>query len=242
MEEKIYVNYEDFGAVGDGEHDDMAAIVAAHAYANAHGLPVKTRRDATYYIGPGANPAYVETDVDWNTSRFTIDDRAVENNKVPVFMVRSTLAETTLPITRLTRDTKKLDVHPERDMLVTVYNDNVRHFIRLGPNQSAGEPALDTFVLKTDGTIYGNIDWDHEIVTRVVARPIDEKTLTLQGGYFTTIANREASTYNYYGRNIEIQRSRVTVDSVVHYVAGEISHGAPYRGFVSGVNCAYFTV
>ncbi|MBQ4622984.1 MAG: hypothetical protein IJB51_00405 [Clostridia bacterium] len=242
MEEKIYVNYEDFGAVGDGEHDDMAAIVAAHAYANAHGLPVKTRRDATYYIGPGANPAYVETDVDWNTSRFTIDDRAVENNKVPIFMVRSTLAETTLPITRLTRGTKKLDIHPERDMLVTVYNDNVRHFIRLGPNQSAGEPALDTFVLKTDGTIYGNIDWDHEIVTRVVARPIDEKTLMLKGGYFTTIANREASTYNYYGRNIEIQRSRVTVDSVVHYVAGEISHGAPYRGFVSGVNCAYFTV
>ena len=52
MEEKRYVNYEDFGAIGDGEHDDMAAIAAAHAYANANGMPVKTKEDATYYIGP----------------------------------------------------------------------------------------------------------------------------------------------------------------------------------------------
>ncbi|MBR4865342.1 MAG: hypothetical protein IKU11_01530, partial [Clostridia bacterium] len=145
MEEKRYVNYEDFGAVGDGEHDDMEAIAAAHAYANEHKLPVKTRFDATYYIGPKAVTAFIETDVDWNTSRFTIDDRAVENNKTPCFLVRSTLEETTLPITRLTRDTKKLDIRPGQDMLVTVYNDNIRHFIRLGPNQNDGEPARDTF-------------------------------------------------------------------------------------------------
>ncbi|MBR5868706.1 MAG: hypothetical protein IKZ21_04615, partial [Clostridia bacterium] len=105
MEEKRYVNYEDFGAIGDGEHDDMAAIAAAHAYANANGMPVKTKEDATYYIGPKAITAIVETDVDWNTSRFTIDDRAVENNKVPCFLVHSTLEETTLPITRLNRGT-----------------------------------------------------------------------------------------------------------------------------------------
>ena len=37
------VSYEAFGAVGDGVADDLAAVVEAHAFANAHGLPVKTR-------------------------------------------------------------------------------------------------------------------------------------------------------------------------------------------------------
>ena len=42
------VSYEAFGAVGDGKSDDLPAIVEAHAFANAHGLPVKSK--------PGAHP------------------------------------------------------------------------------------------------------------------------------------------------------------------------------------------
>ena len=239
---KQFVRYEDFGAVGDGEHDDLEAIIAAHGYANAHHLPVKTKADAHYYIGPAARTAYVETDVDWNTSRFTIDDRAVQDNTVPCFCVRSTLQAEQIRIDRLSQDAKRLDVRLQHDHLVTVFNDNVRHYIRLGLNVNAGEAAQDTFVLKKDGMIYGMLDWDHETVTRVEALPIDEEPLTLRGGVFTTIANREESKYNYYVRSIEIHRSRVTVEDVTHYVAGELSHGAPYRGFISAVSCAYFTV
>ena len=43
---KEFVTYEAFGAVGDGKTDDAAAIVSAHAYANEHNLPVRTK--ATY--------------------------------------------------------------------------------------------------------------------------------------------------------------------------------------------------
>ncbi|MBR4888020.1 MAG: hypothetical protein IKU17_02635 [Clostridia bacterium] len=239
---KKYVNYEDFGAVGDGETDDTAAIVAAHAYANEHKLPVKTKHDAHYYIGPKAMPAYIETDVDWNTTRFTIDDRAVEDNKTPCFIVRSTLPQETIHIEKLSRDQKQLDVHPTNDCVVTVYNDNVRHFRRLGLNQSDGYPARDTFVLRRDGSTYGPIDWNHDTITSVEARPIDDTVLTLKGGVFTTIANRDASTYDYYERNIEIQRSNTTIDGIIHHVAGEISHGAPYTGFISCVNLAFITI
>lgn len=240
--EKKYVCYEDFGAVGDGEHDDLDAIIAAHDYANAHHLPVKTKFDAHYYIGPAAKSAYIETDVDWNTSRFTIDDRAVEDNTVPCFYVRSTLKTEDIAIHSLAQDAKKLDVQLTHDHIVTVYNDHVAHFIRLGLNRDAGEAAQDTFVLKKDGTIYGMLDWDMDPITRVEAFPIDEEPLNLHGGVFTTIANREVSTYNYYARSVEIHRSRVTVDNVTHYVAGELSHGAPYRGFISAMHCAYLTV
>lgn len=37
---KVYVTYADFGAKLDGVTDDSAAIVAAHEYANANGIPV----------------------------------------------------------------------------------------------------------------------------------------------------------------------------------------------------------
>ena len=41
------VTYERFGAKGDGKTDDLSAIVAAHESANARGLPVKARSDAS---------------------------------------------------------------------------------------------------------------------------------------------------------------------------------------------------
>ena len=48
-----YITYEKYGAVGDGVHDDMPAIVAAHEAANEKGLPVKVKSGKCYYIGGG---------------------------------------------------------------------------------------------------------------------------------------------------------------------------------------------
>ncbi len=45
------VTYEAFGAVGDGVHDDLPAICRAHEHANAQGLPVKSKPEATYHLG-----------------------------------------------------------------------------------------------------------------------------------------------------------------------------------------------
>ena len=83
------VNYEAFGAIGDGVADDLPAIVAAHVFANAHGLPVKSKPDATYHLGRRALTAIITTDTDWSTSRFIIDDTDVENHRVSFFAVRS---------------------------------------------------------------------------------------------------------------------------------------------------------
>ncbi len=41
----------------------------------------------------------------------------------------------------------------------------------------------------------------------MTALPMDETTLNITGGRFTTIANKAESKYTYYSRNIEIRRS-----------------------------------
>ena len=54
-----YVTYEEYGAVGDGVHDDQAAIIAAHQAANELGLPVRATDGKTYYIGQGDKVTWI---------------------------------------------------------------------------------------------------------------------------------------------------------------------------------------
>ena len=238
------VSYEAFGAVGDGVADDLPAIVEAHAFANAQGLPVTSKPGATYHLGRRALTAVIATDTDWGTSRFVIDDTEVENHRASLFAVRSLLQPVTLSILRLTRDQRQLDVRPPVDCWVRVENNRKRVYIRRGLNQNNGTPQRDCFILRRDGSIEGAIDWDYETVTRVDANPIDERPLVLKGGVFTTIANlmKADKGYNYWSRNIAISRSNTTVEGVTHHVTGEMDVGHPYSGFISVSRCANVTL
>jgi hypothetical protein len=238
------VNYEAFGAVGDGVADDMPAIVEAHAFANTLGLAVKTKPDATYHLGRRALTAIIATDTDWGTSKFIVDDTEVENHRVSLFAVRSLLAPITVSIAKLTRDQRQLDVRPPADCWVRVENSGRRRYIRRGLNQNNGSAQRDCFILRRDGTIEGDIDWDYATVTKVEVRPIDERPLLLKGGVFTTTANRmnQEKGYNYWERNIVITRSNTTVDGLTHHVVGETDVGHPYHGFLAVSSCANVTL
>jgi len=238
------VNYEAFGAKGDGVTDDMQAICDAHEYANTHGLSVRTKPDATYHLGARPLTAVITTDTDWNTSRFTLDDTQVEDHKASLFEVRSVLQPIELQIDTLTRDQKKVDARPEQDCHVLVENDSKRLYIRRGLNQNNGTPQHDCFILRKDGTIDSPIDWNYDKVTRVEARPIEDTTLIIKGGIFTTFANqmKQEVGYNYWSRNIVISRSNTEVDGLTHYVVGETSVGHPYSGFISVRQCADITL
>ncbi len=238
------VTYEQFGAVGDGVHDDLPAICEAHAHANRHGLSVKTNPAATYHLGRKALTATIATDTDWNTSRFTIDDTDVENHRKTLFEVRSLLPPEPLQIDRLTRDQRQLDVRPEHDCHVVVWDNTKKRYIRRGANRNSGTAQRDCFILRRDGTIEGAIDWNYERVSRVQARPIDPQRLVLRGGVFTTIANRmeQEVGYNYWSRNIDIQRSNTEVEGLTHHIVGETSVGHPYSGFIRISDCADVTL
>ena len=238
------VDYESFGAKGDGVTEDMPAICAAHEYANERGLPVRARPDAAYHLGGRPLTAAVETDTDWNTARFTVDDTAAEDNKHALFAVRSRLGPEEVRIETLARDQRQVDARPRHDCHVRVENDARRLFIRRGLNQNEGVAQSDCFILRRDGAVEGPVDWDYERISRIEARPIDPERLTLRGGVFTTLANRmrQEEGYNYWARNIAVSRSNTLVEGLTHYVAGETEVGHPYSGFVNVQQCADITL
>ena len=239
------IRYSEFGARGDGKTDDIAAIAATHAFANQHGLPVKADEEATYYIGGKDLTAVIRTDTDFGTAAFIIDDTNVENRNAHVFLVSSGLQPFKPEgLSSLKRNQEKIDVSLPGPSLITVTNSNVRRYIRFGPNQNDGAPQTDIFIADKDGNVDMDapIIWDFDQITDITALPIDEKTLTITGGRFTTIANQAESRYTYYSRGIAIRRSNVLLDGLEHYVTGEGDHGAPYGGFINIRDCAYVTV
>lgn len=229
------VSYEDFGAKGDGKTDDIEAIIKAHDYANQHGLPVKAKDGATYYIGGLDRQVIIQTDTDFGSARFIIDDTNLENRMKHVFSVQSKLSAITPEgITSLKRGQAQVDAKFPQSCLVRVKDANTKRFIRRGLNQNSGSSQTDVFLVDENGKVdpKAPIIWDFEQITKIEAYPIDEQTLTISGGRFTTIANQGESKYHYHRRGLEINRSNVVVKDLEHRVTGEGDHGSPYYGFI----------
>lgn len=245
LRESGSVRYADFGAKGDGTTDDIDAIAAAHAFANQHGLRVRADVGAKYYIGGRERTAVVQTDTDFGTASFVIDDREVANREAPVFLVTSRLQPFPLTgITSLRRNQEKIAVSLPGPSLITATDSTVRRYIRFGPNQNAGAAQTDIFVVDEAGKVDPNtpIIWDFTRITEITALPMDRQTLRITGGRFVTIANQAESRYTYYNRNLAIRRSSVVVEGLEHRVTGEGDHGAPYSGFINIRDAANVTV
>jgi hypothetical protein len=239
------VRYRDFGARGNGKTDDIDAIAATHAFANQHGLMVKADDGATYYIGGKERTAIIQTDTDFGSATFIIDDTDVQNRQAAIFSVSSNLKSFKLKsIDRLSRNQEKIDISLLGTCLIRVANSDIKHYIRFGLNPTKGSSQSDIFIVDKNGHVDMNapIVWDFDKITSITALPIDEKILNITGGRFRTVANKEVSKYNYYSRNISIKRSNVLIDGLEHRVTGEGDHGAPYGGFITISNCANVTV
>ena len=233
-----YLTYEQFGARGDGVTDDFPAIMATHAAANEKGLPVKAADGKTYYIGNTTGTAVVRTDVDFGTARFIIDDShvSVEDRKDDIFRVESALEPFAIDgIGSLKRDQTNIGRSLPCRCLVEVVDDHHKVYIRFGANQNSGVGQKEYIIVDDDGNIEPSaaLVWDYDEITRMTARPIDDKLLTIKGGIFTTIANQAPSKYTYYGRGISVERSNVRIEGISHHIEGELDHGAPYGGFLS---------
>lgn len=234
------IRYSQYGAAGDGTTDDFEAIARAHEAANKAGLPVRADAGATYYIGGANKTVRVETDTDWNGARFVIDDRNVRNRGAYIFEIASKLPSTKITdVKTLAKNQKKIDLSLPYASFIEVTDKNTKRYIREGLNQNNGAAQSDVFVVDKKGRTDMNapILWDFDNISSMVAYPIDKETLTISGGHFTTIANRDESKYTYYSRGIKISRSNVVVEGIRHEITGEGDHGAPYRGFILVSRC-----
>ncbi len=240
-----FVQYNDFGAIGDGIIDDIDAIAATHAFANEQKLNVKANQGATYYFSGKERIVIIKTDTDFGNAAFIIDDTDVQNNNSPIFKIASDLIPFVLNgVDKLKRNQEKIDVSLPVNCLITVTNSDVKHYIRFGLNQNDGAAQTDIFMVDKNGKIDMDapIIWDFDKITEITALPINKETLKINGGIFTTIANKESVKNNYYNRNIAVRRSNVVIDGLKHLIIGEGEDGAPYGGFINISDCSYITV
>lgn len=255
------ITYEEFGAVGDGETDDYEAIKMAHYYAGLYNHTVVASNDATYYIGPTEKVIYIRTNVVWGTATFIIDDRNIHyddaERNVSLFHVAPGLSSVTFTpencelIRRINEnggikasEITKLDLGLGFRAKLDVYDSNHMVYIRTGGSYNDGNEQRELVMVDE----YGNIDestpflLDYAAITKIVARPVDEEPLTIDGGIFITRAMQEGGSHNYYARNLVISRSRTTLKNFTHQVREEQEEGCPYSGFLSIQNCSDITV
>lgn len=246
------VYYSEFGAKGDGKTNDMQAIIDAHAYANLYNLPVKADEGATYYISEASAGAQIMTNTDWTGANFIIDDSGVgiDTRGVCIFNVvpsKNSYKLSADMLTAVARGQAKLDITLPEDSVVIIQEAGTKRYIRAGNNANNGSDQLDVLVVDKNGYVdpRAPIMWDYTDVTSITVYPMDEELLTIKGGTFTTIPNRQVSTptnYYYYGRGISIRRSNVEISGFTHYVTDEMESCSPYSGFFLANDCANVTV
>ncbi len=245
MSDKKYVTYEEFGAIGDGVADDFDAIEAAHLYANEHGLMVKTKSDATYYVGEKlTHEIPIDYDVDWNGSHFIINDNvanAYQYRGVYLFALRRKsrrmlVGEELISAIGEGRTIKRGDTKLEwlapvltEDAFIRVTNEKHRDFVRFGSNENRGIPRHDMFEVAKDGTIAPDSDIAYEFdeITSIEIFPQHEMPITVKNGNFASICCRTVKETGFLGRwhgytrGFIVERANVTIENISHRMIDE---------------------
>ena len=154
-----YVEYSDFGAVGDAKVNDFEAIIMAHNFANKYNIEVMANEGATYYIGDNDLTANIQTTTSFGSATFIIDDRKVINRKASIFEITSRMEPYKIDYASpIKKNQKKLEVLLSTKSLIAVSNRKRMHYIRLGLNQNQGSSQTDIFLVDNNCTQIST-DW-----------------------------------------------------------------------------------
>lgn len=215
------VNYQMFGAVGDGVNDDGVQIKIAHAYANQMNVPV-INQTGEYWI-KATNGIEIMTSVQWGQSVFHIDEKfnTTTTNK---FLVTS--REKPLPIEFAPETKAKVieqikpgvtlipELIPYRNSLIVVTDDNDRIGVRSGEAYKGRvtKPREEFFLVEEHGRILGDIAWAFKDYTKIVAYPADTSYLVLEGGtFYLSGESTGPASGAYFQMGFSINRSRTII-------------------------------
>ena len=251
-----YKNY----AKGDGETDDFLALKTVHDLANENLLNVHADPDQTYYIGDtNGDFITIKTNTYFHGCKFIFDDEEVgyksKGRTAPVFRIApdtkgAKYTDGNTPFETLDAGATNIGWKPGKKVMLVVYQDDIRHYIRYGANASqtetVGEAQHELIIVDADGNIDPStpVQWTYTDITRVELYFVDDRPIEVRGegdgGEKTTVTtyhNDGPNSYLYYSRNFEITRSNVYFSGIKHvyesYVlAVDGGHGSPYTGFV----------
>lgn len=264
-----YVTYEEYGAKGNGTDDDSEAIFAAHEAANSSNLPVKATAGKKYLIKKAGNKtAIIMTDTDWSGAEFIIDDSqlAAPKDRNQIFSVRDENCFPPIPFVDyqyannpgtekypelktmgLKKGASNLGITIPQKSVLWLENKDVVRFRRCQNGRVTEQPAQeDIIIVDKNGDIDPGtpLNWTYETFSKVHCKPIKANTLYLTGGTFTTIVNK-CEPVIYVAGGIEVLRSNVVIDKIVHNLANEgapSDNSSPYYGIFYLKQCAYITI
>ena len=216
------IYYEKFGAKGDGETNDFAAILACHEYANQYGYTVNATAGKVYYISTTEGKSIpVYTNVKWNGASFILDDSAIGKNDPErggiIFHIKSDYKAETYKAGDGTaigniidainqaggidhKTTTKLDLGLGYAAIIVVYNENHECYIRHESHYEGGEAQSEIIYVDANGNIDPNTPFmfDYTEITKIEIHRADDKAITIDGGgaTFTTIANQVPFEWN----------------------------------------------
>lgn len=213
------VNYNMFGARGNGSNDDGIAIRLAHQFANRNRLPVENLT-GKFYIENTRN-IEIQTSINWGQSMFYINEAF--NKRQPVFVVLSYESPIELIqneklrnalVEKLKPGVQQIEELSEySNWLFWVQDSEDRIGYRYGRSysgQSRGREEL--FYVEENGRITGDIAWTFNDLTNVIAYWAETSYLIIEGGSFYlsgTIPGRKKMGYFHNG--IQIRRSRTII-------------------------------
>ena len=232
------VTYEQYGAVGDGITDDSAAIRAAHNYANANGLPVYGKADATYYIGTLESTITVKTDTNWMGATLIFDDSNirwddVEHRQVNVFTIAPEAYRYSVSVPEgmtLSKGQTNIGMTFDEPCMIRVENSEEKIYIRFGENKNSGSNKKEMLLVDENGNVDPStpIQYDYSGITKIYVYSIDDEPISFGNGkIITRVPNPRAqdpeyeNNYCFFYRGVSIQRSNVTLYGIEHRIYGE---------------------
>ncbi len=212
--ERGCVYYENFGAVGDGETNDFAAIYETHTYANANKLTVKAKDGAKYYVKStrvdgSVVTVPIMTNVEWGDAEFYIDDSNLDYlnpeqapmTDIDIFTVKSeyeitkiTSADVLEKVGSIKPGDERINLALGYDALITVYYKTNRMFRRYGEScplsDREGQEQKEILLVDVVGSVDAStpITFYYPSVSKIEVARIDKTPLTVSGGIFTTYA------------------------------------------------------